>query len=202
MRNIARCSGRETQAASDESREDALGDLVERADAVDPVDDATGPVDLEDRGRLVLVDVQAVRDGLVGVVRTALLGRTELQPLDALLAGNVEEDDGVERLAASGQERVEMLHLGGVARVAVEEEAVRGVVLRQAIANDLAGQLVGNEVSLVEDGRDLLAERRALFDVRAEDVSGRDDRDAVRLGDADTLGAFARALRTDDEKTS
>src|SRR5690606_22526748 len=84
--------------------------------------------------------------------------------------------------------------------VAVEEEAARGILLREAVANDLAGQLVGHEIAGIEDGGDLLAEVGALLDVGAEDVAGGDHRDAEGLGHADALRPLARALRADGER--
>ena len=74
------------EAARLERRDDALGDLVERSDAVDLVDDAARAVDVEDRRRLALVDREAVGDDLFGVVGATLLLRAQRESRDALVA--------------------------------------------------------------------------------------------------------------------
>ena len=64
-------------------------------------DDAAFAVDVEDRSGLALVDRQAVRDDLLGVVGAALLLRAQRQPLDALVTRDHELDHGIEHLAAA-----------------------------------------------------------------------------------------------------
>ena len=177
-----------------------VGDLVERADAVDLVDDPPLAVHAEDRRRLALVDRETVRDDLFGVVGATLLLRAQREAGDALVARHAQLDDGVQLLAASREERVEVANLAEVARVAVEQEAAGGVGLRQAVAHDRAGQLVRDQVAGLDDRLDLPAEIGACRHRTAEHIAGGDRRDAERLRDADALGALAGALGPDDEQ--
>ena len=52
----------------------------------------------------------------------------------SLVDGQLEH--GLERVAVLGQDRVERLDLGRGARVAVEQEALLGVVLEEPVADD------------------------------------------------------------------
>ena len=164
-------------------------------------DDAAVAVDVEDRRRLALVDRQAVRDDLLGVVGAALLHARAAQPRDALLARHRELDHGVERLAAAGEERVEVADLGEVARVAVEQEAVRGIRLREAVAHELAGQLVGDEVARLDDRlapacRARCRPRCSRGRCRRSRSAGMPNASAIRHA----LGSLAGALRADDQE--
>ena len=170
------------------------------AHAVDRVDDAALTVDRENRRGLTLVDSQAVCDRLFGVIGTTLLGRTQRKARDALFARDCKLDHCVERRALLGKDVIEVGDLRSVARVAIEEEPVRRVFLSNTVTHKCAGQLVGNEVASLDNCLDLLAKLGALRDVGAEDVAGRDGRDAERIRNAGALGALAGALRANDEE--
>ena len=89
--------------------EDALGDVVDLAESVD--------LDEQRRGRgtsatsgcgLALVDLLAVADRLLGVVRSALLERALAKPAHDLVAVGHQPDDGIQGLtvgAASSASR-------------------------------------------------------------------------------------------------
>ena len=99
-----------------ERLEDASRHLGERPDAVDAHDEPPAAVRVEDRRRLALVDRETVGDHLFGVVGAALVDHALPEAGDALLARHDELDHGVERLAARGQEVLEVVDLGAVAR--------------------------------------------------------------------------------------
>ena len=157
-------------------------------------------VHVEDRRRLALVDREAIGDHLFGVVGAALVDRALAEPADALLARHDELDHGVERLAARGQEGLEVVDLGAVAGEPVEQEAARGIRLREAVAHELAGELVGDEVARLDDRLDALAELGAAGDVLAEHVAGRDRRHLEGARDQHALRPLAGALRADDQE--
>ena len=79
-------------------------------------------------------------------------------------------------------------------------ESGRGIRLREALAHHRCRQLVRHQVAGFDDRLDLLAELGSGRDSGAEHITRGDRRDAERLRDADTLGAFAGSLRTDDEQ--
>src|SRR5690606_32071426 len=157
-RNDTSGGGRADEAARFERADDAGGHLVEGPRPVDLVDDSARAVYAEDRGGLALVDRETVRDDLFGVVGAALFLRAPREASDALLSRHAELDDGVEGLAASFEEGVEVAHLRDVARIPVEQEAARGVLLLEALAHDLARQLVGDELACLDDGLHLTAQ--------------------------------------------
>ena len=98
------------------------------------------------------------------------------------------------------EEVVEVVDLGAVAGEPVEQEAARGIRLREAVAHELAGELVGDEVARLDDRLDALAELGAAGDVLAEDVAGRDRGTSKALRDEHALRPLAGALRADDQE--
>jgi hypothetical protein len=122
------------------------------------------------------VDLHAVTDGRLVVVRTVLdLGALEHAGHEGLHVG-FERDHRVE--APVAQDPVESLDLVDRPGEAVEQEAVGTVRLGQTLLDDGLGDLVRHVVAGVDDPLDLEPERRALGDVRAEDLPGGDRRDA------------------------
>src|SRR5918993_5274482 len=91
--------GATDEATGLERGDDARCDVIERADAVDRVDDPLLAVRREDRGGLPLVDVEPSGDRCLGVIRATLLRCAELEALEALLAGDGELDHGIQRVA-------------------------------------------------------------------------------------------------------
>ena len=96
---------------------------------------------------------------------------------------------------------IQRLHLTGGAGVAVEEEARRGVVLRQPVADDGIGDRVGHVAPRRGDLLHLETEVGLVLDVGAEDVTRGDGGDAVGRGDVDGLGALTGTGRTEHDET-
>jgi hypothetical protein len=78
-------------------------------------------------------------------------------------------------------------------REAVEQETDLGVRLGQAVLDHRDGDLVRHEVAGVHVRLGLLAQLGLAADVGAEDVAGRDRRDAQLAGDDLCLGPLARS---------
>src|SRR5690606_11857670 len=105
------------------------------------------------------------------------------QPLHDFVDVDGQLDDPVELGARLGENTVEELDLGQGARITVEQKAVGGVRLGQPATHHLIGDGVRHVLSGVEVALDLDAQRCSSGDVGAEDVSGRDGRDAQPLGE-------------------
>ena len=99
------------------------------------------------------------------------------------------------------EHRVERLDLRSVARVAIEDPAVGGVVLRKAVLDDGVRQLVGHEFALVGVRERLKAERGLVLDVEAEDVAGRDGRNVVVRAQQSSLRTLAHTLGAHDQQS-
>ena len=110
-------------------------------------------------------------------------------------------DDRVKRGVQFAQDGVESLDLGGVARIAIENPAVLGVVHGQTVLDDLVGQLVRHKLALVDVLERFDAELGLVLDVVAEDIAGGDRRDSVVLAQQSGLGALAYALRAHDQQS-
>ena len=145
------------------------------------------------------VDLHAIADGFLVVVGASFDLRTLEQTLGEQLRIDVKADDSIECLAMLGEVLVEGLNLVHVAWVAVQQEAVGGIVLVQSIGDDGIGELIGDEVASVHDGLDLLAELGAVLDIGAEHVPGGDGRDTVVLGNCSGLSSLAGARGAHDE---
>ena len=158
-------------------------------------------VEVRQGGRLLVVDVQTVGDGLLGLVvalhhlAAALvadaldLGRGGLDVVDGAavhagppggqaveddLAGHVQVDGGLELDAELRQQHLQGLGLGDGAREAVEQEAGLAVVLQEALAHDAHDQVVGDQIPGLHGGLGLLAKFGAFLDGGAQDVAGGD----------------------------
>jgi hypothetical protein len=87
----------------------------------------------------------------------------------------------VELVITLGEDLIKVVHLGGGARVAVQQEAGLDVRLAESIAHHLVGDAVRNEVAGVDVLLGFDAKRRLSLYVGAEDVSRRDRHDAEAL---------------------
>ena len=169
---------------------------------------------LDERRGLRLVDVKTVLDGLRLVVVTLVhlaaaaragvhagrggvaagaAGATRAQALDDDAGLNGDEQGGVERATHGGELGVERDGLGGVAREAVEDEALLGVVGLKALLDEVDDQVIGNELALVHVALGLHAELGALLDGGTQKVAGRDVSNAKLSHELLCLGPLARA---------
>ena len=148
---------------------------------------------LQQRLGLVAVHLHPVADDLFGVVGAA----TGLEPLEQLLLGDGELQHGVELGVVVLQHLVERLGLLYRARVAVENKPGSRVLILDPVLDQLVRQLRWHQIARVEVALGLDAQRGALADVLAEQVPGRDLRDAELLGQLLRLRAFARTGRSE-----
>ncbi len=204
-----------------------LRDLLDRPGRVDAHQDALVGVVGDQRSRLLLVDLQAVPDGLLLVVVTleeraparvtpvvllvveldvpdtaALAAGTPAgQPPDHLVVVHDELENEVERLAPVLEHVAQDLRLRDVPREAVEQETVLRVVLGQTVADHGDGDLVGHQVTTVHERLGQLAEIRAARDVGTEDVTCRDFRDGQVRCDVLGLCPLTRSGGPDQDET-
>src|SRR3954447_9153207 len=101
-----------------EGVEDALGDLVDLAHAVDLDQQVAVAVDVDQRLGLLGVHLLAAADDVLGVVGAPAALRAGQQPLHQLLAVDGEHHDGVDLVAGGLDHPVELLDLRERARVA------------------------------------------------------------------------------------
>ena len=133
---------------------------------------------LDDRLRLLVVDREPLRSPRgVSSSRPSSGARSCIRS-SATSSGRSKKRIRVEAAADPGQHRVERLGLGEVARKAVEDEAVDGVVLREPLADHRDRDLVGNELAARHDRLDARPSS-VESSRRAEHVAGRDVRDSL-----------------------
>src|SRR5699024_10441484 len=192
-------SARSVVRRSSNGWENALGDVVDVTEAVDLAQQSAAAVDVGQRLGLLLVDVEPVTDDVLAVVAAAFGLGTGQKPGDDLVRVRGELDDVVDGLVLGCEHAVELFDLGGGAGVAVEEEAVLGIVLAQTIGDHGIRHLVGHVLAGVHIAFGELAQFGLPLHIRTEDVSGRDRGYAERLGEASGLGALTRAGRADQD---
>jgi hypothetical protein len=134
------------------------------------------------------------------VIAAALLDRALAQTLDHDVRVGDELEHGIERRTVAGEELVELTHLVGRARIAVEQEAVLGVLLLEAMPDEIVREGVRHIVAGIHVDLRLLAERGLVAHVAAEDVARRDRRDSVAFRQPGSLGALAGAWGSDQEE--
>jgi hypothetical protein len=169
-------------------------DLVDRAVAVDTVDEPTRPIVVEDGGRLIEVDGDAAGDSralivaalyqMLAAFRARAIGRKSVQihvecalaavthaatgePLDETPWRHVEEQDGKDSPAATRKLSVESIGLPDGAWEAVQERAVLGVCILQPLDQDLDDEIVRDKVAPVHVGAGGPPERRSATPVLA-----------------------------------
>src|SRR3954468_14211374 len=200
--------------------------LRRAAGSVEAVQDVVLVVVLDERLRLVAVDLQALADRVLAVVlalrerlavdvaHALLLRRVVLdvvrvavradapagQPPHDVVLGHVDEQRGREPAVDLLQRLVERLGLLVGAREAVEQEAVAGVRVVQAVQDHADDDLVRDEIAAVHVLLRLFPEVRALLDGLAQHVAGRDVREGEVLLEALGLGALARAGRAEQDE--
>jgi hypothetical protein len=136
-------------------------------------------------------------DRIRHVVRTALQLGALREPLPRELVGELQQQDDRQRLVDLLQQSVERFRLGDRAGVAVEDEAL--LRLKQLVADERDRDLVGYELPLRKQRRDLPAELRAARDRGAIEIAGRDVRNLILGRDSLRLRALARPLWSQDE---
>jgi hypothetical protein len=156
-----------------------------------------------DQPRTILVaDVLSLRRVELDVVVVALLDADPptAEPALDLLVRDVEEQHRGDPPPQLGQLLVERLRLRGRPREPVEDEAVAGVVLLEALAHHRHDHVVGNEITGVHVALRLPAELRAVGDVLAQHVPRPDVRKLEVLPQALGLGAFTGTGRTEQDQ--
>jgi hypothetical protein len=122
-------------------------------------------------------------------------------PPDHLLLGDLQVEHAVQSQFPPGQVGVQRLGLAHVAREAVQQEALGGVVLGEPVLRHADGDLVRHQPARVHVRLRLLAEFGALADVGAEEVARGDVRDREVLGEERGLRPLARTGRPDQDDT-
>ena len=128
-------------------------------------------------------------------------GAPARQPADDFVIVDNEFEHDRERRAHLGEHVVEDLGLRDVAREAVEQEAVAGVVLVEPLLDHRDRHLVGYQVAGVHVPLGLVAQRGAVGHVRSEDVPGRDLGHRQVGSEELSLGALASAGRTHQDQS-
>ena len=158
-----------------------LAVLVDSADAVHLGEDAAFGILRHNGFCLLVVQVKAVADdGFVVVAPARFLGPAQEAGHEFLIVGRQLQDD-VELLLALGKDVVEVVHLGGGARVPVQQEAAGDVGLAEPVADHLVGYAVGNEIAGIHVLLGLDAKRCFALNVRPENVAGGDCHNAEAL---------------------
>src|SRR6185312_13026802 len=196
--SIRRGGGRTSAAVRPQGVDGPGGDVLHRTGGVDPDQLALGAV-VVDQGRgLLAVLPQAGGDGLrLVVVALEQLGAAPVtdarpgggveldvpdlaatpagapagEPPDHLVVVDHQLQDQIQGGAQIGEELVQSGGLRSRPREAVEQKALARVRLGEPVPDHVDGDLVRNQLACVHVTLRLDAERRALGDVRAEDVS-------------------------------
>ncbi len=107
------------------------------------------------------------------------------------------QHDGVDRLTQAVEHRRQRLRLRDVARKAVEDETVRGVGPRQALADQGEHQVVGDQLAGVHRRLGPEAQLGAARNRIAQQIAGGNLGHAALLGEPLCLGALAGAGRSE-----
>ena len=154
--------------------------VVRLADAIDPAREPLRFVVGDERSRLSLVDVEAIRDHLRGIVGPAFRFRAALETGAQLLAGRLEKEDRLDAAAPLGKKVIERVGLRGGPRETVEDDPLIGGSRRQTVADHVDRQIVGYVCARVEDALHTTADVGLSADVIAKEISSRKMEPTVR----------------------
>jgi hypothetical protein len=117
------------------------------------------------------------------------------QAAHQLVFGHIEQQDIIEPLAALPECPVDQLGLRGSAREPVEDGPLLRFRLRELRLDHVENDAVGDQLALVHVLLRFAAEGRLVPDGRAQEVAGRDLREAEPLGEDLALRALSRSGR-------
>ena len=140
-------------------------------------------------------------DDLFVVIGATLLSGAVEQTLDQLVVVGHQQQNAVNLLALGFQDGVELVHLCGVAGVAIQQESVGDVALIEAGTHHVVGDRVGNQVAGVDVRLRFLTELGLFLNVLAEDIASGDGGNLQRFSNLDGLGALTGTGRANDEQT-
>ena len=150
------------------------------------------------RRGLLAVDIQPLAHDRRIVVRPVLSRKTLGAACQDGRIGYVELDCDIERLAQTRKQRFQRLALDQVAWIAVEDKATADVGIGQAFFENAQDHLVGDQLARLHDDPGTLAQRCAGLDRGTQKIAGGNMRH-LQLGlEQGRLGAFARAVRTEE----
>ena len=159
--------------------------------------DRLAPVVLAlDQGRVVEVALARDPGRMAGLVVDMAVGLADPAPgqaPDELGLGDLDLEGDVDLAVAVGQGRGQDVGLGQVAREAVEDRADGRVRLGQPVEEHLDRDRVGHQLAALHVPPGLEADGRAFVDGRAEEVSGRNVREAESVRKDRCLGTLAGA---------
>src|SRR6185295_12966183 len=202
----------------------ARGDVIDAALGVDRAQHALLRVVIDERLRILVVFGEPLRDGGLVVVgalhelmsltrlRAGLPGRhrrgEDVEHLAAVLARapsgdalrelavvDVEQHDGVERLAGLAEHSAQGLCLHDRAGKPIENEAALRVGLREPLADDAEHRLIVHQLAEVHEGLGMQAERRTVLHGGAQQIPRGNLRNGMAHGETLRLRALTRAGR-------
>jgi hypothetical protein len=168
---------------------------VRRAVAVDSQKPGVRLVPFQDRHPAVVVLLEALSHRIFGVI----VSRAQAQSFLDGRRSNHQLDDRV--YAARGEEGTQRHSLSNGARVAVEEKALLHCVgFGEACLEEAQHDMVGHEMSAVQESIDLGAERRWLGRQFAQEVASGEMRDPKMSSEGRALCAFAGPRSAKDDE--
>ena len=161
----------------------------------EPYHAALGGVVLDDGLGVLVEGDQPLLDGLHIVVGTA----GGLGPLEQPLGHGIVADLKVEDVLAGGDGLLELLSLGDLPGVAVDEEALRtGELLDHGLGQEVEDGGQGDKLTRLHDGGQVLAPLGAGGDLLPQEISGGQVGEAILGHNLVTLGALAAAGAAED----
>jgi len=118
------------------------------------------------------------------------------QPADQLFLGYIQQQDGVQAVAALREGAIDQLGLGGGAGKAVEHRPLLRLGLRELFLDQGENDGIGDEFAIVHELPGFASQRRAGSNRGTEDVARRDLRQPEPLREDLALCALPRARRT------
>ena len=154
-------------------------------------------VELDYRRGLLLVDLQPFAHCLGRIVGAPFRLRAAGETGDQQFAVDIQLHRTIDRLAELLQQHIQRACLGEVARIAVEDETIAGVIAGETFFQHCQHDGVGDQTAGFHHRLGLLPERRARGDRRAQQFASGDVRHAIVVAQAGGLRAFAGARRAE-----
>jgi len=111
--------------------------LSNLAKSIDCNHELAAAVYIDQRGRLLFVDLEAVAHHRLVIIGAALLECPFAQTLDNNIRIRDQLDDDIQRSAVLSEETIEVTNLVGCPRISIEKKALRAVRLLETIGNEI-----------------------------------------------------------------
>jgi hypothetical protein len=176
---------------------DAIEDFVWLPEAIDPLMKLALTVKVNQRRSFRFIDFQSLSDRFWSVVAPSFFLATLDEASDEFVFRDLDLDNAREAVPLIGKVTFQRFGLCHGPREPVEQTAAATIGLGKTVGHQIDNDLIGHEFAAIHIVTELLAQFGLISYRSANDVSGGDVGQIIRLGNASALCTFADSRRSE-----